>query len=66
MGAPTISADQFERDYAHRSGISVERLRELGRVVVRCRCGEPECEGWASVSRENAVDYEPGGLYGFR
>lgn len=61
-----ITRDQFEREYAERSGLTVEKLRELGRVVVACSCGAPECQGWASVSRKNAKDYEPGGIYGPR
>lgn len=58
-----MTADEFECGYAERSGLAVEELRALGRVVVRCRCGAPECEGWASVSREAAADYAPGGIY---
>lgn len=45
------------------SSSAAEDLRARGRVVVRCWCGEPECEGWASVSAEAATDYEPGGVY---
>lgn len=43
--------------------MTVEQLRAHGRVVVRCWCDEPECEGWASVSADAASDYEPGGIY---
>jgi hypothetical protein len=50
----TKSAAEFEREYAERSRISVERLREHGRVVVPCACGDPICEGWQSV---NGQDY---------
>lgn len=46
-----MTAEEFEAAYARRSGITVARLRELGRIVVPCRCGEEDCEGWASVSR---------------
>lgn len=60
---PAITRDEFERAYAERSGMTVEQLRELGRVVVRCWCHEPECDGWASVSAEAAIDYAPGGIY---
>lgn len=64
MTEPTITAEEFERAYAERSGMTVEKLRSLGRVVVRCRCGELGCKGWASVPQEMASEYEPGGLYG--
>jgi len=42
----TMTAEEFERAYAERSGITVERLRELGRIVAPCDCGEEGCEGW--------------------
>lgn len=59
-----MTADEFEQRYARNSGTTVERLRELGRVVVPCHCGDPVCDGWVSVSRDAAADYEPGGIYG--
>jgi hypothetical protein len=58
-----MTADEFEQAYAAKSGLSVEELRASGRVVVRCACGASECEGWASVSKEAAADYEAGGIY---
>lgn len=55
-GEPTITADEFERQYAERCGYSVEKLRSLGRVVRRCYCDDYEaCEGWKSVSQETAA-----------
>lgn len=36
----------FERQYAARSNISVERLRAYGRFPKKCDCGEEGCEGW--------------------
>lgn len=53
-----ITSTEFERQYADRSGITVEKLRSLGRVVVVCHCEETECEGWASVSRQFADQEE--------
>lgn len=49
-----VSPYEFERQYAERSGMPVEKLRELGRVVIRCDCGDERCEGWQSVNREDA------------
>lgn len=45
-------ADQkaFEEAYAKRSGVTVEWLRQH-RIALPCQCGEPDCEGWAMVSR---------------
>lgn len=47
-----MTADEFERAYAERSGITVEQLRAAGRVVAPCRCGEDICEGWQSINAE--------------
>lgn len=47
-----IEPEDFERDYAQRSGISVARLRELGRIVAPCLCGHDYCPGWQSISRQ--------------
>ena len=49
---PVMAADEFEASYAAMSGLTVEALRALGRRVVRCRCDEAVCRGWASVSDE--------------
>lgn len=43
---PAVTAEQFERGYADRSGVTVEALRGRGYVVRRCYCHEDECEGW--------------------
>lgn len=45
-----MTAEEFEQAYADRSGTTVARLRQMGRVVRPCRCGEGLCEGWQSVS----------------
>ena len=47
--APRTTADEFERTYAERSGITVEQLRSYGRIVQACDCGHETCQGWASV-----------------
>lgn len=51
-----MTSEEFERQYAERSGITVERLRELGRIVAPCDCGEDICEGWQSTTRERLLD----------
>jgi hypothetical protein len=50
-----MTAEEFERQYAERSGITVERLRELGRIVAPCDCGEDICEGWQSTTAERLL-----------
>jgi hypothetical protein len=44
------AADAFVAGYAKRSGVTPGWLAEHGRVVVSCKCGAAECEGWAVVS----------------
>jgi hypothetical protein len=53
-----ITAEEFERRYAERSGLTVEELRALGRVVRPCDCEYEECEGWQSVSAEIAAEID--------
>lgn len=52
------TAGEFERQYAERSQMTVEQLRDLGRVVRPCDCGEEGCEGWQSVSQEHADEID--------
>ena len=64
-----MKAGEFERRYAERSkGITVAQLRALGRVVVKCDCGDELCQGWASLPRGIAEDYIENlpGTYGYR
>lgn len=42
---PTTAA-QFAQEYAERSGVTVEWLRQHGREPAPCDCGDMECEGW--------------------
>lgn len=44
-----MTALEFEKAYARRSGITVQELRQLGRIVRLCNCGSEDCEGWKST-----------------
>lgn len=55
MSKVPLTAEQFEREYAERSGVTVEWLRQY-RTVLPCRCGEDGCQGWQSLSYELAAD----------
>jgi len=44
-----MTRDEFEAGYAARSGITIEQLRAVGRVVRPCTCDDEHCEGWQSV-----------------
>lgn len=52
-----MTSDEFEAEYAARSRITVERLREMGRIVAPCGCEEGGCEGWQSTTLERLRDY---------
>jgi hypothetical protein len=52
-----ISAEQFEREYAERSGVSIEWLRER-KTIRPCDCGDPDCKGWQSISLEAAEEID--------
>lgn len=52
------SAEQFEREYAERNGLSVAELRAFGRVVRPCSCGSPLCQGWQSINRDLAEELD--------
>lgn len=49
-------AEEWERDYAAASGVSVQWMREHNRVVVKCSCGDEGCEGYRSINRELAEE----------
>ena len=49
-----LSKRQFEEAYALRGNVTVKQLRDRGRRVYFCNCGDKTCEGWQSV---NAADY---------
>jgi hypothetical protein len=47
-----MTRDEFEVAYAARSGLTVERLHELGQYAYPCRCDFEHCPGWAMLSTE--------------
>ena len=53
-----MTRGEFESYYATKAGTTVEQLRSYGRVVVKCRCGEGNCKGWASINKEFAEEEE--------
>ena len=53
-----MTAEEFEQDYAARSGITVEQLRAIGRVVRPCFCQDEICQGWQSMSLERAQELD--------
>lgn len=43
-----LTKAEFTRQYCQHSGISEGELLRY-RKILRCYCGDPTCEGWASV-----------------
>ena len=50
-----LTAEEFERQYAERTGVTVEQLREMGRIVAPCYCDYEGCEGWQSTTPERVA-----------
>lgn len=57
-----MTSEEFEKAYAERSGLTLEQLRTF-RTVRPCQCGSEMCEGWQSLSFENARLYDEGDPY---
>lgn len=47
-----LTAAEFEAAYCERSGISIDKLHELGLFGHPCDCLWEHCEGWQITSRE--------------
>ena len=50
-----MTKEEFERGYAERSGMTVERLHQLGQAAVPCDCDYEACEGWGMVDSTSAI-----------
>jgi hypothetical protein len=51
-----MTAEEFARRYAERSGVTVAWLEEHGRAPVPCGCGADECEGWQMTIRRSIIE----------
>lgn len=47
------SVERFAKEYAERSGVTVEWLKEHGREARECDCEEEGCEGWQMAYVDN-------------
>lgn len=50
-----VTLDEFEREYAKRSKVTVQYLHDNGRFGEPCDCWERGCQGWKMVQREVGV-----------
>ena len=48
-----MTKDEFERQYAERSGVTVEWLHGEGLYATPCDCEEEGCEGWQMVHADD-------------
>lgn len=53
-----LTAAQFARGYAERSGVTVEWLRQNGQEAMPCDCGDDICEGWQMAHLEPPLDWK--------
>ena len=44
--AGMITRQEFEEQYAVRSGVTVDWLKREGKISLPCFCGEDGCQGW--------------------
>lgn len=53
LAKAVITAEEFTKGYAMRSGVPVQWLKDQGMVAEPCDCGDDECPGW-QMSRRKA------------
>jgi hypothetical protein len=51
----SITKEEFERQYAEKSGVTIEWLHAHGQFAEPCDCEWDECKGWAMVGRDIPV-----------
>lgn len=51
-----MTKEEFELQYVKNSGVTVEWLREHGRVAKPCDCGDPSCQGWQMARSEEVLE----------
>ena len=42
----SMTKEEFEKEYAAKSKMTVERLRKMGGAAVPCDCQYELCKGW--------------------
>jgi len=45
-----MTRDEFEKQYADKSGVTIEWLHEQGQFASPCYCGEEGCDGWKIIN----------------
>ena len=55
-GGRELNKEEFEKQYAKRSGRTVQYFHDHNQYAYPCDCGEPGCEGWAMMDKDLAKD----------
>lgn len=45
-----MTKDEFEKEYARKSGMTVEELHKMGLYAKECDCEYNNCKGWQMVN----------------
>jgi len=53
-----MNKEEFELQYAQRSGVTVEWLHKMDRCGIPCTCGEDCCEGWQMTHLDDDEDFK--------
>lgn len=53
---PEYTAEEFARDYAEDSMVTIELLSAMGRHVEPCDCDYEGCRGWQMVRPDHGSD----------
>ncbi len=46
-----MTQEEFEKEYAAKSGMTVERLHKMGQKAVPCDCQCECCKGWKIATK---------------
>ena len=49
-----MEKEQFEQEYAERSGMTVKELRDMGGYAEPCDCDYIYCDGWVMNFEEKS------------
>lgn len=53
-----ITRQEFEAEYAKKSGVTLAWLWEMGRISLPCHCEEDGCQGWQMRGLGAITDYD--------
>jgi hypothetical protein len=54
-----MTKEEFEKQYAEKSGLTIDQLHWFGLHAETCDCGDERCNGWIMVSHTFDLDMTP-------